>query len=139
MAGVTLPLDLAPAPLPQPPLPTTPRRGISDAALAAIVGGIALLAIVLAIAAINGSDLVGDDEDDGQTGIPTFTLPEPGSLTLTLMDDTLPLPGVVTETETFDTGIAPVDTFEVFTDTTATVPAVTDTTSTATDIVTLTG
>lgn len=139
MAGVTLPLDLAPAPLPQPPLPTTPRRGISDAALAAIVGGIALLAIVLAIAAINGSDLVGDDEDDGQTGIPTFTLPEPSSLTLTLMDDTLPLPGVVTETETFDTGIAPVDTFEVFTDTTATVPAVTDTTSTATDIVTLTG
>jgi hypothetical protein len=42
-------------------------------------------------------------------------------------------------TDTGLTDIAPVDTFEVFTDTTATVPAVTDTTSTATDIVTLTG
>jgi hypothetical protein len=138
MAGVTLPLDLAPAPLPQPPLPTTPRRGISDAALAAIVGAIALLAIVLAVAAINGGDLV--DEDDGtatETGVPTFTLPEPSSLTLTTTTETLPLEGVVTDTGLTD--IAPVDTFEVFTDTTATVPAVTDTTSTATDIVTLTG
>jgi len=121
MAGANLPRDLAPAPLPQPPLPTTPRRGISDAGLAVIVGGIALLAIVLAIAAINGSDIGGnDDATTTGTGVPTFTLPDAGSLTLTVTGDTLPLPGVVT-----DTGVT--DTFEVFTDTTASVPPVTDT------------
>ncbi len=126
LAGTNLPIDLAPAPLPQAPLPTTPRRGISDAGLAAIVGGIALLAIVLAIAAINGGDIGNDDDaDDTGTGIPTFTLPDANSLTLTVEGDTLPLPGVVTDTGV--TEIVPTETFEVFTDTTATVPAVTDT------------
>ena len=126
MAGADLPRDLAPAPLPQPPLPTTPRRGISDAGLAVIVGGIALLAIVLAVAAINGSDIGGnDDATTTGTGVPTFTLPDAGSLTLTVTGDTLPLPGVVTDTGVVDTGMT--DTFEVFTDTTASVPPVTDT------------
>jgi len=126
MAGANLPRDLAPAPLPQPPLPTTPRRGISDAGLAVIVGGIALLAIVLAVAAINGSDIGGnDDATTTGTGVPTFTLPDAGSLTLTVTGDTLPLPGVVTDTGVVDTGMT--DTFEVFTDTTASVPPVTDT------------
>lgn len=123
MAGVELPIDLMPAPVLPPPLPMTPRRGISDAGLAAIVGGIAILAIVLAVATINGGDLLSSDSTTSQSdskGIPTFTLPQPDSLTLTVTDDTLPLPGVVTDT-------APVDTFQVFTDTTATVPPVTDT------------
>ena len=126
MAGTDLPLDLAPAPLPQPPLPTTPRRGISDAGLATIVGGIALLAIVLAIAAINGGDIGGKDGSTTTgTGVPTFTLPAADSLTLTVTGDTLPLPGVVTDTGVTDTGVT--DTIQVFTDTTATVPPVTDT------------
>lgn len=132
MAGTDLPADLAPAPLPQAPLPTTPRRGISDAGLAAIVGAIALLAVVLAVAAINGGDIGGDDAStQTETGIPTFTLPDAGSLTLTVTGDTLPLPGVVTDTVPTDT--IPTETFEVFTDTTATVPAVTDTAPVATD------
>ncbi|MGI9186256.1 MAG: hypothetical protein ACR2J9_01850 [Gaiellales bacterium] len=131
MAGTDLPLDLAPAPLPQPPLPTTPRRGISDAGLAAIVGGIALVAVVLAVAAINGGSIGGkDDSATTGTGVPTFTLPDPSSLTLTVTGDSLPLPGVVTDTGVVDTGVVgtgATDTFEVFTDTTATVPPVTDT------------
>jgi hypothetical protein len=126
MAGTDLPLDLAPAPLPQPPLPTTPRRGISDAGLAAIVGGIALLAIVLAVAAINGGDLGRNDSTATTgTGVPTFTLPDAGSLTLTVTGDSLPLPGVVTDTGFTDTGVT--DSIQVFTDTSATVPPVTDT------------
>jgi hypothetical protein len=125
MAGANLPRDLAPAPLPQPPLPTTPRRGISDAGLAVIVGGIALLAVVLAVAAINGGDIGGNDDSTTGTGVPTFTLPAADSLTLTVTGDTLPLPGVVTDTGVVDTGMT--DTFEVFTDTTASVPPVTDT------------
>ena len=125
MAGANLPRDLAPAPLPLPPLPTTPRRGISDAGLAVIVGGIALLAVVLAVAAINGGDIGGNDDSTTGTGVPTFTLPDAGSLTLTVTGDTLPLPGVVTDTGVVDTGMT--DTFEVFTDTTASVPPVTDT------------
>ncbi len=132
MAGTELPADLAPAPLPQPPLPTTPRRGISDAGLAAIVGAIALLAVVLAVAAINGGAIGGDDTSTStETGVPTFTLPDPSSLTLTVTGDTLPLPGVVTDTVVTDT--VPTETFEVFTDTTATVPAVTDTAPLSTD------
>ena len=132
LAGTNLPIDLAPAPLPQAPLPTTPRRGISDAGLAAIVGGIALLAVVLAIAAINGGDIGNDDDSDNTgTGIPTFTLPDANSLTLTVEGDTLPLPGVVTDTGVAE--IVPTETFEVFTDTTATVPAVTDTAPLSTD------
>ncbi len=128
MAGTDLPSSLKPAPLPQPPLPTAPRRGISDAALASIVGGIALLAIVLGIAAVNGSELVGSDSTSTGAGIPTFTLPEPGALTLTMTGDSLPLPGVVTDTGVTET--VPADTFEVFTDTSATVPPVTDTAAT---------
>ena len=123
MAGVELPLDLMPAPVVSPPLPTTPRRGISDAALAVIVGAIALLAIVLAAAAINGGDFFTSDSPSDtadSTGIPTFTLPEPDSLMLTVTDETLPLPGVVTDT-------VPVETFEVFTEVTDTAPVVTDT------------
>jgi serine/threonine protein kinase len=132
MAGMDLPADLAPAPLPQAPLPTTPRRGISDAGLAAIVGAIALLAVVLAVAAINGG-AIGDDDTTAETGtgVPTFTLPDPSSLTLTVTGDALPLPGVVTDTVVTDT--VPTETFEVFTDTTATVPAVTDTAPLSTD------
>ncbi len=126
MAGTNLPMDLAPAPLPQAPLPTTPRRGISDAALAAIVGGIALLAIVLAVAAINGGSIGGEDGSTSTgTGVPTFTLPDPSSLTLTVTGDSLPLPGVVTDTGITDTGVT--DTLQVFTDTSATVPPATDT------------
>jgi hypothetical protein len=45
--------------------------------------------------------------------------------------DTLPLPGVVTDTGVAE--IVPTETFEVFTDTTATVPAVTDTAPLSTD------
>ena len=133
MAGVELPIDLMPTPVVQPPLPMTPRRGISDAGLAAIVGGIALLAIVLAVAAINGGGLLNNDSSSSSgndTGIPTFTLPQPDSLTLTVTGDTLPLPGVVTDTGVTDTGVtgtSQVDTFQVFTDTSASVPAVTDT------------
>lgn len=128
LAGVELPIDLMPAPVPSPPLPMTPRRGISDAGIAAIVGGIALLAIVLAVAAINGGDLLNDDStsDSGTTAkIPTFTLPAADSLTLTVTGDALPLPGVVTDTGVIET--APVDTFEVFTEPVEPVPTVTDT------------
>lgn len=122
MAGVDLPATLVPAPLKQPPLPMTPRRGISDAGLAAIVGGIALLAIVLAIAAVNGSDFFDDGNSAASLDVPTFTLPEPDSLTLTATrGDELPLPGVVTDS-------MPVDSFEVFTDTVATVPGTIDAT-----------
>lgn len=137
MAGVDLPTDLMPAPVAQPPLPMTPRRGISDAGLAAIVGGIALLAIVLAAAVLNGGNLFTSDSSsnsDSMTGIPTFTLPQPDALTLTVTGDTLPLPGVVTDTGVTDT--APVDTFQVFTDTTATVPPVTDTAPVSTETLT---
>jgi hypothetical protein len=126
MAGVDLPVDLMPAPMVAPPLPTTPRRGISDAGLALIVGAIALVAIVLAAAAINGGDLFGDDspaDTADTTGIPTFTLPQPDSLMLTVTDETLPLPGVVTDT-------VPVETFEVFTDVTETVEVLTEVTET---------
>ena len=126
MAGANLPSDLAPAPLPQAPLPKMPRRGISDAGLATVVGALALLAIVLAIAAINGGDIGGNDSSTTTgTGVPTFTLPDAGSLTLTVTGDTLPLPGVVTDTGVTDTGVT--DTIQVFTDTTATVPPATDT------------
>ncbi len=109
-----------------PPLPTTPRRGISDAGLAVIVGAIALVAIVLAAAAINGGDLFESDSPSDTadtTGIPTFTLPQPDSLMLTVTDETLPLPGVVTDT-------VPVETFEVFTDVTETVEVLTEVTET---------
>jgi hypothetical protein len=133
MAGVELPLDLMPAPALSPPLPTTPRRGISDAALAVIVGAIALLAIVLAAAAINGGDLFASDSpadtaDDKR--IPTFTLPQPDSLMLTVTDEMLPLPGVVTDTvpvETFEVFTDVTETFEVYTDVTETIPADTGT------------
>lgn len=134
MAGVDLPVDLMPAPMVAPPLPTTPRRGISDAGLALIVGAIALVAIVLAAAAINGGDLFGDDspaDTADTTGIPTFTLPQPDSLMLTVTDETLPLPGVVTDT-------VPVETFEVFTDVTETVAEVIETGLVVTDTGTLT-
>ena len=126
LAGVELPLDLMPAPVLSPPLPTTPRRGISDAGLAVIVGAIALLAVVLAAAAINGGNLFENDspaDTADTTGIPTFTLPQPDSLMLTVTDETLPLPGVVTDT-------VPVETFEVFTDVTETVEVLTDVTET---------
>ena len=127
LAGVELPLDLMPAPVLAPPLPTTPRRGISDAALAVIVGAIALVAIVLAAAAINGGDFFSDSSTDtaDDQGIPTFTLPQPDQLMLSVTDDTLPLPGVVTDT-------VPMDTFEVFTDVTETVEVFTDVTETMT-------
>ena len=130
MVGAELPASVRPAPLPVPPQPTVPRRGVSDAAIAAIVGGIALLAIVLAVAAVKGGDLGGGDSG-ADTGIPTFTLPAADSLTLTLpATDTLPLPGVVTTDTTAlptDTATVPTETLEVFTETTATVPPVTDT------------
>ncbi len=120
MAGVDLPATLVPAPLKQPPLPMMPRRGISDAALAAIVGAIALLAIVLAIAVVNGSDFFDDGDSTASLDVPTFTLPEPDSLTLTVTGgDELPLPGVVTDSMIVPTDTMPVDSFEVFTDTVA--------------------
>lgn len=146
LAGVPLPEALAAPEPPRPAAPTAPRRGISDAALAAIAGGIALLAIILAVAATAGTDLAEEQETD--TGIPTFTLPEPDTLTLTMTDEQLPLPDVLpTEPDTLytDTTVY-TDTFEVFTDemTTATLPpATTDAGLTddgaATDIVTITG
>jgi|GEM_PF-2268441 len=133
MAGVDLPATLVPAPLKQPPLPMMPRRGISDAALAAIVGAIALLAIVLAIAAVNGSDFFDDGDSAASLDVPTFTLPEPDSLTLTVTGgDELPLPGVVTDSMIVPTDILPVDSFEVFTDTPMTVPETIDTTGVTT-------
>ncbi len=133
MAGVDLPATLVPAPLKQPPLPMMPRRGISDAALAAIVGAIALLAIVLAIAAVNGSDFFDDGDSTASLDVPTFTLPEPDSLTLTVTGgDELPLPGVVTDSMIVPTDTMPVDSFEVFTDTVATVPETIDTTGVTT-------
>lgn len=111
MVGTDLPTAILPPPLPVPPQPRAPRRGLSDGALAGIVGVIALLAIGLALAAIDGG-AIGRGETGG-TGVPTFTLPQPGSLTLTLPgSDTLPLPGVVTT----DSGAVPTDT-GVFTDT----------------------
>lgn len=123
MVGDDLPAAVRPAPLPAAPLPAMPRKGVSDAAVAAIVGGIALLAIVLGVAAVNGGDLGGADSTP-DTGIPTFTLPAADTLTLTVPSaDTLPLPGVVTT----DTTALPTDTMEIFTDTTSTVPPVTDT------------
>ena len=85
------------------------------------------MAIVLAAAAINGGDLFGSDSPSDTadtTGIPTFTLPQqPDSLMLTVTDETLPLPGVVTDT-------VPVETFEVFTDVTETVEVLTEVTET---------
>ncbi len=139
MAGVDLPATIAPPEPTRPPLPTAPRRGISDAALAAIVGGIALVAIVLAVAAISGGDLLNDREDDNS--IPTFTLPEPDELTLTVTDEELPLPDVLPEETVFT------DTFEVFTDEMFTDPLPEDTfvdpaltdNGAETDIITLTG
>ena len=139
LAGVQLPLELMPAPRPQPPLPMTPRRGISDAGLAAIVGGIALLAIILAVATVNGRELLNTGSTTGlKSDVPTFTLPAAESLTLTVTDQQLPLPDVLTDTvptDTVSTDLVPTDTFEVFTDTTetSTEPV------TATDIVTVTG
>ena len=131
MVGAPLPTAFAAAPLPVTPPPRMPRRGLSDAALAAIVGALALGAIVLALAVVDGGSLGGTTSTGG---VPTFTLPQPGSLTLTVppSSDTLPLPGVVTT----DTG-APPDTSgggtEVFTDTNSTVPpAPTDTSGGAT-------
>ncbi len=131
LVGAELPAVVRPAPLPTPPQPALPRKGASDAAIAAIVGGIALLAIVLALAAVDGGAIGGDGEDAADTGIPTFTLPAADSLTLTLPPtDTLPLPGVVT-TDTAavptDTAPLPTDSIEVFTDTLSTVPPVTET------------
>ncbi len=145
LAGVPLPAALAPPEPPRPAAPTAPRRGISDAGLAAIAGGIALLAILLAVAATTGTDLA--DEDEQETGIPTFTLPEPDTLTLTMTDEQLPLPDVL-PTETVLTDTVFTETFEVFTDETftetfPTAPATTDAGLTddgaATDIVTITG
>lgn len=142
MAGVPLPAALAPPEPVRPPQPVPPKRGLSDAALAAIVGGLALLAIVLALATTDAG-LLGDDEattDD--EGIPTFTLPEADTLTLTVTGDELPLPDVLTDTAPIDT--APTETFEIFTDT-APVDTTADPTATVqdtgadTDIVTLTG
>ncbi len=146
MAGVDLPATIALPEPPRPPLPTAPRRGVSDAAIAAIVGGIALMAIVLAIAAVAGGDLFEDGDDASDDSIPTFTLPEPDELTLTVTDEELPLPDVLPEETVFT------DTFEVFTEETfpedtftETVPAdtfvdpaLTDD-GAATDIITLTG
>ncbi len=142
MAGVPLPAALAPPEPVRPPQPVPPKRGLSDAALAAIVGGLALLAIVLALATTDAG-LLGDDEattDD--EGIPTFTLPEADTLTLTVTGDELPLPDVLTDTAPIDT--APTETFEIFTDTapvdtTADPTATVQDTGAATDIVTLTG
>ena len=100
------------------------------------MGGIALLAIVLAVAAINGGKLGGTSAStNAGTGIPTFTLPDPSSLTLTVTGDSLPLPGVVTDTGMTDTGVTGTgatdtgvtDTLQVFTDTTSSVPPATDT------------
>ncbi|MEY4226766.1 MAG: hypothetical protein RL190_1523, partial [Actinomycetota bacterium] len=136
------PAALAPPEPVRPPQPVPPKRGLSDAALAAIVGGLALLAIVLALATTDAG-LLGDDEattDD--EGIPTFTLPEADTLTLTVTGDELPLPDVLTDTAPIDT--APTETFEIFTDT-APVDTTADPTATVqdtgadTDIVTLTG
>lgn len=140
MAGVPLPAALAPPAPVRPPQPVAPRRGLSDAALAAIVGGLALAAIVLALATADAG-LLGDDAPADEKQIPTFTLPDADTLTLTVTGDELPLPDVLTETAPIDTGVATTaETFEIFTDT---VPL--DTTATgsdtgaATDIVTLTG
>ena len=130
LVGEELPAIVRPAPLPVPPQPALPRRGFSDAGIAAVVGGIALLAIVLAVAAVKGGDLLQSDDSGATTGIPTFTLPAADSLTLTVPPtDTLPLPGVVTTDTTAvptDTAL-PTDSIEVFTDTTSTVPPVTET------------
>jgi hypothetical protein len=101
-----------------------PRRGFSDAGIAAVVGGLALLAIVLAVAAVKGGDVLQQDDGGATTGIPTFTLPAADSLTLTVPPtDTLPLPGVVTT----DTAAVPTDSIEVFTETSSTVPPITET------------
>lgn len=97
LSGAAYPVDVvpataAPAALPRPRAPRAPRKGLSDSALAAIVGGIALAAIVLAAVGagaggfIDASDLTGDD-------VPTFTLPQTEPLTLTVTDEEiLPLP-----------------------------------------------
>lgn len=129
LAGVQLPREIAPPEPARPPQPVAPRRGLSDAALAAIVGGIALLAIALALATTD-VDLLGDGDGDAD-GIPTFTLPEVDTLTLDLTGDELPLPDVLTDTAPIDTAYdmdVPTETFEIFTDT-----------GVETDIVTLTG
>lgn len=145
MAGVRLPREIAPPEPVRPPQPTAPRRGLSDAALAAIVGGIALLAIALALATVD-TGLLGDDADDSDPdGIPTFTLPEADTLTLPLTGEELPLPDVLTDTAPIDTTldtVVPTETFEIFTDTvdtTADPAATAQDTGAATDIVTLTG
>ena len=110
-----------------------------------IVGGIALLAIALALATTE-TDLLGGEETttDGDA-IPTFTLPEADTLTLTVTGDELPLPDVLTDTAPIDTtATSTTETFEIFTDT-APVDTTQDPTATvqdtgaATDIVTLTG
>ncbi len=145
MAGVPLPAALVPPEPARPPQPVAPKRGLSDAALAAIVGGIALLAIALALATTE-TDLLGGEETttDGDA-IPTFTLPEADTLTLTVTGDELPLPDVLTDTAPIDTtATSTTETFEIFTDT-APVDTTQDPTATvqdtgaATDIVTLTG
>lgn len=145
LAGVSLPAALAPPEPVRPPQPVAPKRGLSDAALAAIVGGLALLAIALALATTD-TGLLGDDEapaDEQQ--IPTFTLPEADTLTLTVTGDELPLPDVLTDTAPIDTAATvPTETFEIFTDTvpvdtTADATATVQDTGAATDIVTLTG
>lgn len=144
MAGVPLPAALVPPEPARPPQPVAPRRGLSDAALAAIVGGIALAAIVLALAGADAGLLGDGDTTADEKQIPTFTLPEADTLTLTVTGDELPLPDVLTDTAPIDTGAVPTETFEIFTDT-APVDTTQDPTATvqdtgaATDIVTLTG
>lgn len=97
LSGAAFPVDVVPAAvaakaLPRPRAPRAPRRGLSDSALAAIVGGIALTAIVLAAVGAGAGGYL-DTEDVTSDDVPTFTLPQTEPLTLTVTDEEiLPLP-----------------------------------------------
>lgn len=88
LAGVTLPSETAVAPMratPALPPPRAPRRGLSDSALAAVVGGLALIAIVLAAVGAGAGGYL-DGTDDAADTVPVFTLPQTDPLPLTVTD-----------------------------------------------------
>jgi hypothetical protein len=107
ISGVTLPVETAvmpPRSVTELPPPRAPRRGLSDSALAAVVGGLALAAIVLAAFGVSAVDVFDFGANGEADDVPVFTLPQPEPLTLTVTD-------VLTEEEIIEDGFLTEDGF----------------------------